>query len=49
MTSLASRQGLLLPDDIPAWLRRDLRSDHAGESGAVEIYRGILAVSRSGA
>ena len=27
-------------------LRRELRSDHAGEIGAVEIYRGILAVSR---
>ena len=29
-------------DDI-----RDLRSDHAGEAGAVQIYRGILAVSRN--
>lgn len=26
---------------------RDLRSDHAGEAGAVQIYRGILAVSRN--
>lgn len=25
---------------------RELRSDHAGECGAVQIYRGILAVSR---
>ncbi|MDJ0748170.1 MAG: demethoxyubiquinone hydroxylase family protein [Woeseiaceae bacterium] len=24
----------------------DLRSDHAGEAGAVQIYRGMLAVSR---
>lgn len=32
--------------DIPAWLIADLRSDHAGETGAVWIYRGILAVSR---
>ncbi|MFK8031293.1 MAG: demethoxyubiquinone hydroxylase family protein [Gammaproteobacteria bacterium] len=24
----------------------DLRSDHAGETGAVEIYRGMLAVTR---
>ena len=31
----------------PDWLRRDLRSDHAGEAGAVAIYRGILAVSRN--
>ena len=29
----------------PAWLIRDLRSDHAGEVGAVWIYRGILATS----
>ena len=27
-------------------LLADLRSDHAGETGAVMIYRGILAVSR---
>jgi demethoxyubiquinone hydroxylase (CLK1/Coq7/Cat5 family) len=27
---------------ISAALRRDLRSDHAGETGAVYIYRGIL-------
>lgn len=36
------------PDDPShlRWLERELRSDHAGESGAVAIYRGILAVSR---
>ena len=28
------------------WLTRELRSDHAGETGAVCIYQGILAVSR---
>ena len=33
-----------LPID-PA-LARDLRSDHAGEWGAVEIYRGVLATAR---
>ena len=36
-----------LPDiaisEIPAWLIGELRSDHAGETGAVMIYRGILA------
>jgi len=32
--------------DLPAWLEAELRSDHAGETGAVLIYRGILAVSR---
>ena len=31
---------------LQLWLQRDLRSDHAGEYGAVMIYRGILAVSR---
>lgn len=30
----------------PDWLVRDLRSDHAGETGAVAIYHGILAISR---
>ena len=30
----------------PDWLIADLRSDHAGELGAVMIYTGILAVSR---
>ncbi|HEV7265272.1 MAG TPA: demethoxyubiquinone hydroxylase family protein [Falsiroseomonas sp.] len=34
---------------IPDWLVRELRSDHAGETGAVMIYRGILAVSRDAA
>jgi ubiquinone biosynthesis monooxygenase Coq7 len=29
-----------------AWLTGELRSDHAGEAGAVMIYRGILAGSR---
>ncbi|GIR70381.1 MAG: hypothetical protein CM15mP74_16320 [Halieaceae bacterium] len=31
---------------MPRWQRQELRSDHAGEYGAVMIYRGILAVSR---
>jgi demethoxyubiquinone hydroxylase (CLK1/Coq7/Cat5 family) len=34
---------------FPRWLERDLRSDHAGETGAVWIYRGMLAVSHSSA
>ena len=33
---------------LPRWLQGELRSDHAGEYGAVMIYRGILAVSRDG-
>lgn len=32
--------------ELPKWLIADLRSDHAGEAGAVQIYRGALAVSR---
>ena len=31
---------------LPTWLQQELRSDHAGEVGAVMIYRGILAISR---
>lgn len=31
---------------LEARLQADLRSDHAGETGAVWIYRGILALSR---
>ncbi len=31
---------------MPDWLLAELRSDHAGETGAVMIYRGVLAVSR---
>ena len=30
----------------PSWLQQELRSDHAGEVGAVMIYRGVLAISR---
>jgi 3-demethoxyubiquinol 3-hydroxylase len=32
--------------DLPPGLIADLRSDHAGETGAVLIYRGILAIAR---
>lgn len=39
----------LLQGRYPGWLEGDLRSDHAGETGAVAIYRGILAVTRSAA
>lgn len=31
---------------LPQLLARDLQSDHAGETGAVYIYHGILAVTR---
>ena len=32
-------------NSVPTWLVAELRSDHAGETGAVWIYKGILAVS----
>ena len=32
---------------LPKWLIADLRTDHAGESGAVSLYRGVLASARS--
>ena len=31
----------------PAAILADLRSDHAGEAGAVQIYRGILCITRN--
>ncbi|KZX58336.1 hypothetical protein A3709_02425 [Halioglobus sp. HI00S01] len=34
------------PRTLPTWLQAELRSDHAGETGAVWIYRGILRCSR---
>lgn len=34
------------PTTLPPWLLRELRSDHAGETGAVFIYRGILSMVR---
>lgn len=36
----------MTPASLSAWLIGELRSDHAGETGAVAIYRGILAISR---
>jgi demethoxyubiquinone hydroxylase (CLK1/Coq7/Cat5 family) len=33
---------------LPAAVIADLRTDHAGEVGAVQIYRGILAFARDG-
>jgi demethoxyubiquinone hydroxylase (CLK1/Coq7/Cat5 family)/predicted DCC family thiol-disulfide oxidoreductase YuxK len=32
---------------LPLALRRELRTDHAGEAGAVMIYRGVLALARN--
>ena len=33
-------------DQLPAWVFADLRTDHAGEVGAVCIYQGVLRFSR---
>jgi len=41
-----THEGLPSAADLPIWLQRELRSDHAGETGAVWIYRGILRFSR---
>lgn len=49
MTHVELRNARAGSDDtgpLPATLVEDLRSDHAGETGAVMIYRGILAVTR---
>jgi len=34
-------------EKIPALLLAELETDHAGEAGAVMIYRGVLSVSRN--
>jgi ubiquinone biosynthesis monooxygenase Coq7 len=33
-------------DQLPAWVFADLRTDHAGEVGAVCIYQGVLQFAR---
>ena len=48
-TSVQARMdnvGIVGADLLPATLIADLRTDHAGESGAVMIYRGVLAATR---
>ena len=32
--------------ELPAWVLADLRTDHAGEAGAVCIYQGVLQFAR---
>ena len=46
LQALAGADDVNCPAALPTWLLRELRSDHAGETGAVQIYRGILAISR---
>ncbi len=43
---MTAEQSIALPPNVPDDLLRDVRSDHAGEAGAVAIYRGILASTR---
>lgn len=47
LQAIVSRRKALEEGAFPTWLMRDLRSDHAGETGAVAIYQGILAMSRN--
>lgn len=44
--SIAASSATAANDRISRDLMRALRTDHAGEAGAVMIYRGVLAVSR---
>jgi 3-demethoxyubiquinol 3-hydroxylase len=49
LQSVARRLEPTTDSERPGWsdhLVRELRSDHAGETGAVQIYRGIAAVAR---
>ena len=42
-----SGRTILTPgDQLPAWVFADLRTDHAGEVGAVCIYQGVLQFAR---
>ena len=47
LTQTTSKAASTAPVDWPAHIIKELRSDHAGEVGAVQIYRGMLAVSRN--
>ena len=40
------RSGAIAAEAFPRELLRELRTDHAGETGAVMIYRGVLAITR---
>lgn len=44
--ALAGPLRLGLASNWPDWVWASLRTDHAGETGAVWIYRGVLATSR---
>jgi len=42
----ASQVVLVPGDKLPSWVFADLRTDHAGEVGAVCIYQGVLKFAR---
>jgi len=42
----ASHVVLVPGDKLPSWVFADLRTDHAGEVGAVCIYQGVLKFAR---
>jgi ubiquinone biosynthesis monooxygenase Coq7 len=45
--SVSHGRALLIPgDQLPAWVFADLRTDQAGEVGAVCIYQGVLRFAR---
>ena len=46
LAKVSSRTKNPVMTKMPPWLVRELRSDHAGETGAVAIYYGILSISR---
>ena len=47
LLSVKSGRKLFNPGDkLPSWVFADLRTDHAGEVGAVCIYQGVLRFSR---
>jgi ubiquinone biosynthesis monooxygenase Coq7 len=35
-----------MPTHLTTYLQSELRSDHAGETGAVYIYKGIVSVAK---
>ena len=45
---MTENRAAVLPSmaSLPRWLRGELRSDHAGETGAVWLYLGMIRCSR---
>ncbi|MBM3389845.1 MAG: demethoxyubiquinone hydroxylase family protein [Betaproteobacteria bacterium] len=47
--SVSAGRAYSSPPAVPADLMTELRTDHAGETGAVWIYQGVLAITRDAA